>query len=135
MACSGAPRPHASDDVLAFLPVARYLRLEPTAGAHWSVHIPFLRVKNGHAWAARRHRGGELNRILFLVLPHVLIYFLSPSTCNPIQTFLNAALGCHAFCILHHCTHESISRGNTDHVKLENTVFRLANLLIFFDDG
>lgn len=50
-------------------------------------------------------------------------------------TFLNAALGCHAFCILHHCTHESISRGNNDHVKLENTVFRLANFLIFFDDG
>jgi hypothetical protein len=30
-------------------------------------------------------------------------------------TYLNAALGCHAFCILHHCTHESISQSNPEH--------------------
>jgi hypothetical protein len=50
-------------------------------------------------------------------------------------TYLNAALGCHAFCILHHCTHESISQSNPEHMEFENMVFRLANLLIFFDDG
>ena len=73
--------------------------------------------------------------ILLFKLLRLFVYYLASPTSNPMQTFLNAALGCHAFCILHHCTHESISRGNTDHVKLENTVFRLANLLIFFDDG
>jgi fatty acid desaturase len=50
-------------------------------------------------------------------------------------TFVNAALGCHAFCVLHHCTHESISQSNPEHEKLENMAFRLGNLLIFFDDG
>merc|ERR1719506_2157371 len=50
-------------------------------------------------------------------------------------TYLNAALGCHTFCILHHCTHESISQHNPEHELLENTVFRLGCLLMFFDDG
>eukprot|EP00746_Dinoflagellata_sp_MGD_P057671 gnl/MRDRNA2_/MRDRNA2_24815_c0_seq2.p1 gnl/MRDRNA2_/MRDRNA2_24815_c0~~gnl/MRDRNA2_/MRDRNA2_24815_c0_seq2.p1 ORF type:complete len:269 (+),score=35.12 gnl/MRDRNA2_/MRDRNA2_24815_c0_seq2:38-808(+) len=54
------------------------------------------------------------------------------STCG---AYLNAALGCHAFCILHHCTHESISQSNPEHQKFENVVFRLASMLIFFDDG
>merc|ERR1719316_300671 len=50
-------------------------------------------------------------------------------------TYLNGALGCHTFCILHHCTHESISQHNPEHELLENTVFRLGCLLMFFDDG
>ena len=50
-------------------------------------------------------------------------------------TFLNSAVGCHAFSILHHCTHDSISQGNEEFAKLENTVFRLASMLLFFDDG
>jgi len=49
--------------------------------------------------------------------------------------FLNAAIGAHAFCVLHHCTHESISQHNSEHEKFENMVFRLANLIVFFDDG
>ncbi|CAE8638445.1 unnamed protein product [Polarella glacialis] len=49
--------------------------------------------------------------------------------------YVNAALGCHAFAILHHCTHESISQHNEEHAPFENTVFRLASMLIFFDDG
>jgi len=50
--------------------------------------------------------------------------------------YLNAALGCHTFCVLHHCTHESISQHNDEHSALENTTFRLACLLnYFFDDG
>lgn len=52
-----------------------------------------------------------------------------------VATYLNAALSCHAFSILHHCTHESISQSNPEHEELENMVFRLANLVIFFDDG
>lgn len=50
-------------------------------------------------------------------------------------TYLNAALGCHTFSILHHCTHESISQHNPEHEAFENTVFRLACMLIKFDDG
>jgi len=49
--------------------------------------------------------------------------------------FLNGALGAHAFCVLHHCTHESISQHNPEHEKFENMVFRLGNLILFFDDG
>jgi len=49
--------------------------------------------------------------------------------------YLNAALGANAFCVLHHCTHESISQHNPQHERFENTVFRLGCFLIFFDDG
>lgn len=49
--------------------------------------------------------------------------------------YLNAALGAHAFTVVHHCTHESISQHNPDHETFENVVFRLASFLIFFDDG
>jgi hypothetical protein len=49
--------------------------------------------------------------------------------------YLNAALGCNAFCVLHHCTHESISQHNAAHEAFENTAFRLGCFLIFFDDG
>lgn len=50
--------------------------------------------------------------------------------------YLNASLGCHNFCVLHHCTHESISQHNDEHAALENTTFRLACVLnYFFDDG
>ena len=49
--------------------------------------------------------------------------------------YLCAALGCHTFTIVHHCTHESISQHNPQHARFENTVFRLAAGLIFFDDG
>jgi hypothetical protein len=50
--------------------------------------------------------------------------------------YLNATLGCHNFCVLHHCTHESISQHNDEHAALENTTFRLACVLnYFFDDG
>eukprot|EP00930_Biecheleria_cincta_P038852 TRINITY_DN26717_c0_g1_i1.p1 TRINITY_DN26717_c0_g1~~TRINITY_DN26717_c0_g1_i1.p1 ORF type:complete len:554 (+),score=83.06 TRINITY_DN26717_c0_g1_i1:166-1827(+) len=52
-----------------------------------------------------------------------------------VGTYLNAALGCHTFCIMHHCTHESISQHNVEHEALENSVFRLASMLIFFDDS
>ena len=44
--------------------------------------------------------------------------------------YLNSALGAHAFCILHHCTHESISQHNPEHEALENQVFRLGCALI-----
>lgn len=50
-------------------------------------------------------------------------------------TYLNGALGANAFCVLHHCTHESISQHNPEHEQFENTVFRLACQLLFFDDG
>ncbi len=49
--------------------------------------------------------------------------------------FLNAALGNHAFTMLHHCTHESISQHNPEHMALENTVYRLACRVISFDDS
>lgn len=49
--------------------------------------------------------------------------------------YVNACLGVHAFTIVHHGTHESISRHNSDHAPFENTMFRLAAALIFFDDG
>ena len=49
--------------------------------------------------------------------------------------YLNAALGCNAFCVLHHCTHESVSQHNAAHEAFENTAFRLGCFLIFFDDG
>ena len=49
--------------------------------------------------------------------------------------YLAGALGCHAFSILHHCTHGSISQHVGEHEGLEATVFRLGCLLIFFDDG
>jgi len=50
-------------------------------------------------------------------------------------TYLNAALGCHSFCVLHHCTHESISQHNPEHEAFENMAFRLGCLLLLFDDG
>ena len=31
------------------------------------------------------------------------------------------SVGAHAFCVLHHCTHESISQGNEKFEKFENT--------------
>ena len=48
---------------------------------------------------------------------------------------MNAVLGAHAFCVLHHCTHESISQGNEEFEKFENTAFRIGCFAIFFDDG
>lgn len=49
--------------------------------------------------------------------------------------YINAALGCNTFCILHHCTHESVSQHNPEHESFESTVFRLGCLLLKFDDG
>lgn len=49
--------------------------------------------------------------------------------------YLNGILGCEAFCILHHCTHESISRGREEFRRIENAAFRLGCLILFFDDG
>ena len=49
--------------------------------------------------------------------------------------YLNACLAVHAFTIVHHGTHESISQHNPAHAPFENTMYRLASALIFFDDG
>ncbi len=49
--------------------------------------------------------------------------------------YFNAALGCHTFSIVHHCTHESLSQSNSRFEALENTAFRLGAALIFFNDG
>lgn len=50
--------------------------------------------------------------------------------------YLNATLGCHTFCVVHHCTHESISQHNPEHAAFENTAFRLGTALLYvFDDG
>jgi hypothetical protein len=49
--------------------------------------------------------------------------------------YLNAALGSHSFCALHHCVHQSISQHNEQFQPFENMVFRLASAVIFFDDG
>jgi hypothetical protein len=55
---------------------------------------------------------------------------------NAAGAYLNAALSCHAFTILHHCTHESISQHEGEHEAFENTVFRLACALLYhFDDS
>ena len=61
--------------------------------------------------------------------------FYSKKLSHAAAAYVNAALECHAFCILHHCTHESISQGNENHEAIENTIFRLGAMLIFFDDG
>jgi len=49
--------------------------------------------------------------------------------------YFNGALGCLTFSIIHHCTHESLSQANEEFEAMENCVFRLGSLLIFFNDG
>lgn len=45
--------------------------------------------------------------------------------------YLNSALAINAFCVIHHCSHESVSQHNPDHAALENTAFRLGTVLLF----
>ena len=52
-----------------------------------------------------------------------------------VGTYINATLATHSYAILHGCVHESISQHNEDYKPFEASVYRLASMMLFFDDG
>ena len=50
-------------------------------------------------------------------------------------TFLNGVLAVHAYCITHATAHGGLSQGNSDYKEMENTVFRLASVVIGMEDS